>query len=266
MSYRFLHAPQWKRGTLKMLLVIISDAEIGGSSYLAQSAVNIFTFNTSRPRFCQPSSVAYVCCQGRPMCAWTCYDDGAHTHLLLTSSCLPHLLHMMQLHTDRSLPPSLPRRHSVVAGCWVTGASTCSRGTVGIPSQQAGCPDSNNSDQRAHVLHEVCALRRLLCTSFNTSITNFCPFVSQTPHRLRSFCSSGMFFLRRHLWLCLNFLWKSQIRVKITHYGSHCGSDWSSYLWQWGAGEPGHPHRSALLPWYSSSWSTRSAWNDQIKY
>lgn len=178
---------------LKILLVIISDAEIGGSSYLSQSAVNIVTFNTSRPRFCQPSSVAYVCCQGRPMCAWTCYDDGEHTHFLLTSSCLLHLLHMMQLHTDRSLPPSLPRRHSVVAECWAPGASTCSRGTVGIPSQQAGCPDSNNSDEQAHVLHEVCALR-LLCISFNTSITNFCPFVSQRPHLLRSFCSSGMFF------------------------------------------------------------------------
>ena len=60
----------------------------------------------------------------------------------------------------------------------VTGASTDSGGTVGIPSCQAGCPDSNINEEGVHALHKVCALENvsdaichLLCTSFYTSIT-----------------------------------------------------------------------------------------------
>lgn len=134
-----------------------------------------------------------VCDRGRPVCVPTYYDDE-HTHLFPTSSSLPHRLHTMQLHADGGrpfLPPSPLGCHSVVAECWATSASTCSRGPVGIPSQQAGCPDSINSDEWAQVFLEVCALRHLLCTFFCTSITNICPLVSPRLHLLRSFCSTG---------------------------------------------------------------------------
>lgn len=133
--------------------------------------------------------------------------------------------------------------------------------------------DSNKSEEWTHVLHDVCALRHLLCTSFYTSITNFCPFVSHRPHLLRSFCSTEIFIMKETQVSLTAFVFlmkKSKaevlILVKMKHYGSGCGSDWSSYGWQWGASEPGHPHRSALLPRSSSLWSARSAWNDQIKY
>lgn len=72
-------------------------------------------------------------------------------------------------------------------GRLATSASACSRGPVGILSQQAGCPDSINSEEWVRVLLEVCALRHLLCTFFNTSITNICPLVTERL-QLRSFC------------------------------------------------------------------------------
>lgn len=78
------------------------------------------------------------------------------------------------------LPPPESLRGARVL---VTGASTDSGGTVGIPSRQAGCPDSNNNEEGVHALHKVCALENvsdaichLLCTSFYTSITVFLTF------------------------------------------------------------------------------------------
>lgn len=148
----------------------------------------------SRPWFC--------CCRAkltsataRLVCAWTYYDDDddERMHFFLTSSSLPHRLHTMQPHSS---PPCLPWRRSVAAECWATSASTCSRGPVGIPSQQARCPDSIRSEEWAHVLHEVCALPHLLCTFFYASVTNICPLVSQRPHLLRRFCSTDKIIMK----------------------------------------------------------------------
>lgn len=43
----------------------------------------------------------------------------------------------------------------------VTGTSTDTGGTVGIPSGQAGCPDSTNNEEGARTLHKVCALENV---------------------------------------------------------------------------------------------------------
>lgn len=86
------------------------------------------------------------------------------------------------------------------------------------------------------MLHEVCALRHLLCTSFYASITNLCPFVSHRPHLLRRFCSTEIFIMKETQASLTAFVFlmkKSKaevlILVKMKHYGSGCGSDWSSY-------------------------------------
>lgn len=145
----------------------------------------------------------------------------------------------MQMEDDRSLPPSLPWRHSVVAECWATSASTCSRGPVGIPSQQAGCPDSIKREDWAHVLHKVCALRHLLCTFLYTSITNICPLVSQRPCMLRSFCLTDRIIMKEtqaSLTVSVYLMKKSKvwvlILVKMKHDGSGWDCDGSSFGWQ----------------------------------
>lgn len=147
------------------------------------------------------------------MCAWTYYDDGEHTRFLLTSSCLPHRLHMMQLHADRSLPPSLPRRHSVVARCWKTGASTCGRGTVGIPSQQAGCPEiviTARSERmcctRSVLFDTCCALPFTRPSRTSALLSLIGPTCWEAFVRLKYLLWRKL----RRLWLCLYFVWKSQ--------------------------------------------------------
>lgn len=81
-------------------------------------------------------------------------------------------------------PGVLPRCQGAGDGCQYR-----QRGTVGIPSRQAGCPDSNNNEEGVHALHKVCALENvsdaichLLCTSFYTSITIFHHFLSSWNH------------------------------------------------------------------------------------
>lgn len=83
-------------------------------------------------------------------------------------------------------PPESLRGARVLAG---DGCQYRHRRTVGIPSRQADCPDSNNDKEGAHALHKVCApenvsdaIYHLLCTSFFTSISTFCHFISSWNH------------------------------------------------------------------------------------
>lgn len=74
---------------------------------------------------------------------------------------------------------SLPQSVRQGARAVVPAASTDIVGTVGIPSHQAGSPDSNDNEEGVHATHKVCALENLsdaicnlLCTSFYPSITH----------------------------------------------------------------------------------------------
>lgn len=92
-------------------------------------------------------------------------------HVLLLTTCS----HMLT--ADGLFPPPESHRGARVP---LTGANTDSGGTVGIPSRQAGCPDSNNSAGGVDALHKVCtlvsvsdAISHLLCTFFCADITGF---------------------------------------------------------------------------------------------
>lgn len=99
------------------------------------------------------------------------------SHVLISASLDHTCSHML---TADCL--SLPQSPSKVPGCcwWWAPAQT-----VGKTSRQAGCPDSNNNEEGVHALQSVCALenvsvaiRHLLCTSCDTSITIFYHFHS----------------------------------------------------------------------------------------
>ena len=118
-----------------------------------------------RCSFCLTTELKCVC--------WSSVGPAMTTirHVLLLTTCS----HMLT--ADGLFPPPESRRGARVP---LTGANTDSGGTVGIPSRQAGCPDSNNSAGGVDALHKVCtlvsvsdAISHLLCTFFYADIAGF---------------------------------------------------------------------------------------------
>lgn len=225
---------------LKILLVIISDAEIGGSSYIAQSAVNIFIINTRRLEsalvlpaversLCLLPRSAYVCVN----LLWWWWAHAFSPHLLLpptppthdAATCRPFFA---------SFAPSAPLGGGEVLE---DGCQHMRQGNSWHSITAGRMPrDSNNSEEWTHVLHEVCALRHLLCTSFYASITNFCPFVSHRPHLLRSFCSTEIFIMKEtqaSLTVFVFLMKKSKAKVKGLSLNPGENEALWIRLWQW---------------------------------
>lgn len=99
------------------------------------------------------------------------------TQSLFISTLLDHTYSIATRWLLTAFPsPRLPQRCQGAAD----GCQHRHQGTVGIPSRQAGCPDSNNNEEGIRALHEACALENvsdaichLLRTSFYTCISIF---------------------------------------------------------------------------------------------
>ena len=78
--------------------------------------------------------------------------------------------------------PRAPPRGQGAAGA---GCQDRRRGTVGIPSRQAGRPDSNDNEEEGHALLKVCALENVsdaVCHLLCISRTIFCHCLSLWNH------------------------------------------------------------------------------------